>query len=163
MTGAVQFDIDDSRVLAVLARLGTPEAVAKRAERDAADSVAQNIRTTFRDETDPFGHPWAPLKKATLKRRVKRENDSTQILIDTTAMYASLEVVQTEAGATVSIGNGLPDPRAPANQFGNGRAVARPFFPIHEDGQAELPGAWAQEALLPIERALQSFLGETSA
>jgi hypothetical protein len=162
MTGAVQFDIDDSRVLAVLARLGAPEAEAKRAELDAAESVAQNIRTTFRDETDPFGHPWAPLKKATLRRREKRENFSTQILIDTTAMYASLEVLQAEAGAVVSIGNGLPDPRAPANQFGNGRAVARPFFPIHEDGQAELPGAWATDALLPIERAVKQLLGEAA-
>lgn len=161
MTEPFRIDVDDGAALAVLAGLASPAAAAelKRAERAGADVLAQNIRETFRQEADPWGRAWPHLSAKTLKRREQRNNASVQILIDSGAMFGSIHVAQNTAGSIVSAGEGLPDPRAPANQFGNGRAPARAFFPIAADGDGDdLPAAWAAQVMAPIERTAEALL-----
>lgn len=145
--------VDDREAQAKLARIA---ALAKRPPMGAiADAMEQEVRDTYRRETDPWGAPWPPHAPSTLKARRRRGSASRQKLLDTGAMFASIKREHTETTASVSVGEGLPDPRAVVNQFGNSRIPARAFLPIKSPGTATPTQTWLSIVTAPIERALE--------
>jgi phage gpG-like protein len=133
--------IDDRNLRETLAN--AKAVAAKPPMKDVATILAQGIRNAFRSETDPWGAPWPPHSPLTL-------SVSRQRLLDTGRLYASIRDEHTETSASISVGAGLPDPRATVNQFGttnagrsrNVRIPARPFFPLRDERTVSLPDQW---------------------
>ncbi len=89
---------------------------------------------SLRDETSPDGISWNPLKASTKKAK-KKHKDSILYengdLRDTLTFESSKDSAQIGLNATKG---GYPYPVV--HQFGSsdGKIVARPFMPIHNDG-----------------------------
>lgn len=144
----MRIQIDDRNLRETLAN--AKAVAAKPPMKDVATILAQGIRNAFRSEADPWGAPWPPHSPLTLARRRSRGSASRQRLLDTGRLYASIRDEHTDTSATITAGQGLPDPRAVANQFGTtnagrGRSVripARPFFPLRDERTVSLPDQW---------------------
>ena len=140
--------IDDRNLRETLAN--AKAAAAKPPMKDVATILAQGVRNAFRSEADPWGAPWPPHSPLTLAKRRKRGSASRQRLLDTGRLYASIRDEYTDTSATITAGQGLPDPRATVNQFGTANAgrsrsvriPARPFFPLRDERTASLPDQW---------------------
>lgn len=148
--------LDTSQLDAMIAKLNAAATNMTRPMRAVGRVLEQHIRQTFRDETDPWGSPWPPHSPVTLAARRSRGNASIQKLIDTAAMYDSLRSDATTRDVTVVIGEGLPDERAPANQFGaaDRNLPARPFFPIRPGNRADIPQSWWPNLIAPLDDML---------
>lgn len=157
---SLSMHLDDSDFQGTIARLS--DAAARPPMKDVATELAQHARETFRRERDPWGAPWPPHSPLTLKARRRRGNASQQRLIDSGAMYASIRDDYTDTTATVTMGEGLPDPRAVVHQFGtqtagrsrNIRIPARPVFPIRA-GSAAPPKPWWEPVFTVVSRWLR--------
>jgi phage virion morphogenesis protein len=139
------FDATIARMIAVGENPGKALAVVARI-------MEQNVRNTFRDETDPWGQPWPPHAPSTLAARRREGNTRTSLLVDKGDMFDS---IRSESGATfaqVSI-----DGPAEVHQFGTTTAgrnhavtiPARPMFPIDAP-----PDAWWDSVSPPLLDAL---------
>lgn len=128
-----------------------------------ARDLEKFVRNTFRDATDPWGVPWPELKPSTLAGR-KREGLGVAPLIAHGDMFDSIKPGSDETTAWVEMGEGLPDPRAPVQQFGNpsNRAwggpiapiPARPMFPLRHPDEESFPQEWLDTVFNPIEGVL---------
>lgn len=144
----MDIQIDDRNLRETLAN--AKAAAAKPPMKDVATILAQGIRNAFRSEADPWGAPWPPHSPLTLAKRRTRGSASRQRLLDTGRLYASIRDEHTDTSASISVGEGLPDPRATVNQFGTnnagrGRSVRippRPFFPLRDERTVSLPDQW---------------------
>lgn len=158
MNDAIAITVDDSRVKALFGRLS--EAGGSPPMRAVADELEQLARQSFHNEASPWGAPWPALSPLTLRARRRAGNANHRKLFDTGAMFGSLRSAHDRDSATVSVGEGMNDPRAVVHQFGangvgrgrNGVIPARPFLPA--DGA--LPDAWWQRVRAPVEKALEA-------
>ena len=149
--------IDDETAQAMLARVGgVPGA---KAMRQVALAMRQEVYNAFRQRAAPDGTPWPPLSPLTIAARKRRGNKSIQPLVATGDMYRSIKEASTEADATVSIGDGLPDARAWYNQFGTldagGHSPARAMLPVSRSG-AEPTAEWLARVTQPIHDAIKA-------
>ena len=150
---------DDERAQALLQRLATIVANPRGALSQSAQALDRLVRNTFEDKRDPWGQAWARHAPATTAAR-DRTNASDQILIDTGAMFATLNATADESSVSVSVGTEY----ASYQQFGdpNHRAwggpvsplPARPFLPERAPGVVDIPAPWWYEILFPIEAAI---------
>jgi len=121
------------RLVENLSELAT---VPSRASAGACEKIATLIDEQFTDGTDPYGKRWAPLTRATLKRRPWRKPPP---LTDTERMRGSVRVTPMRgSGIQITIDG---DP-SNFHQTGTVHMVARTILP---DGPA-LPESW-QEAI----------------
>lgn len=159
---AFEIKIDDAAAQALFARLEKNAKANDKAMRESALSIKQKVYETFRSARDPWGTPWQALSPLTLKARKRRGNASVQPLIDTGAMYASIEADSGAMHASVSVGGNLPDARAWYNQFG-GKAAMRPptraFLPIRSIGSVDVPEDW----IAPVREIWRKSLDEAAA
>lgn len=130
--------------------------------------LEQLVRNTFRSETDPWGQPWPPHSPVTLQARRRAGQASLQRLIDSGALYESIDRSSDTASATVFAGGGLE--YAAPQQFGNADNLAwgvapapipaRPFFPLRNPGDTEpdMPGDWIAAILEPLEANLMEAM-----
>lgn len=132
--------------------------------REVAANMEEAARDTFRKSVDPWLQPWPPHSPLTLAKRRKRSDASERLLQDSSKMFDSMRSSHDATSAEVTIGEGLPDPRAVVNQFGatnagrsrNVRIPARPFFPI-KGGAADPPETWWKQVLRPIDEVLENI------
>jgi phage virion morphogenesis protein len=87
---------------------------------DAMDGIAHDLSAKvamgFRDQKDPWGQPWAPLKPSTIRARRKgKGGGSTKILRDTGVLSNSITAQRT---GPLTIEMGTTVPYAAAHQFG---------------------------------------------
>ena len=94
--------------------------VPSQVARGASDGIAREIQAEFDAGCDPFGHPWAELKPATLDK-----GRFPPPLTDTGNMRDGV-TVQPLPGA--GIGVTIPDPGV-HHQYGTKYMAARPIFP----------------------------------
>lgn len=150
----VSITVDDTAARAMLARVGSAGTDAKTM-RKVAMAAKQQVYNAFRFQQAPDGAPWPGLSPLTIAARKRKGNASTQPLIATGAMYASVDAEGFDGEALVSVGKGLSDARAWYNQFGTSKIPARAMLP--DAGQ--LPPAW----LADIQRVTQTALAEAAA
>ena len=123
------------------------------------------VQSTFEQQRDPWGRPWAPLKQSTLNIRARRGNSSTDILLDSYNLYQSVEQSYGEDFAQVNYPGA--EEYAWVHQFGNplntlfGRGnypvPARMFMPIKGTGpRLDLPNDWVRELVKPMEDHLRN-------
>lgn len=132
--------------------VGSPATINK-----IAQALDELIRGTFRNETDPWGQPWAPLKDSTLTARQRRENFSVQMLIDTGTMYSTLSITPVPAESAVEAEIGRGAPYAEFHQFGHegGLFPARSTFPMRSRDEVAFPGDWLREVFAPLREAVE--------
>lgn len=150
---------DDERAQALLARLSAIVASPRSALTGSAQALRRLVQDTFRDERDPWGRAWTRHAFATQVAR-DRTNASSQILIDSGAMYGTIDATADDSSVSVSVGTEY----ASYQQFGNpshrawGGPVsplpARPFLPERAPGVVDIPAPWWYEILFPIEAAI---------
>jgi phage gpG-like protein len=124
--------------------------------RDVSRLMEQETRNTFRNQSDPWGHPWPPHAESTLAARRRRGNTRTSLLIDTAEMYDGIERASDASSASVTI-------PAPAEVHQDGTTTAgrshnvtippRPMFPEHH-GVADLPPGYLDRITAPLLAAL---------
>jgi phage gpG-like protein len=124
--------------------------------RTTARIMEDEARNTFRNQSDPWGHPWPPHAESTLAARRRRGNTRTSLLIDTAAMYDGIERASDASSASVTI-------PAPAEVHQGGTTTAgrshnvtippRPMFPEH-NGVADLPAGYLDRITAPLIAAL---------
>lgn len=147
--------VDDADAMAMLNKLGAVGNDPKVLKKIGL-AAKQEAYNAFRTQTAPWGTPWQALAESTLKTRARKGNHNTQPLIDTGAMYASIEAQVSGDSVLLSVGNGLPDARAWYNQFVTDNAPQRAFFPIHDAAAPANPSdEWLQRVLVaPVEAAI---------
>lgn len=129
---------------------------------NAVIALDQDVRNTFRTETDPWGQPWPALSPATLRQRLRAGHTSTSMLNVTSKLFRSLKRgVETNLRAYVSIGEGAEDRFAEVHQWGNPNNTmfghpapipARPMFPVRtRDERGDLPAEWAKRMMQPLD------------
>jgi phage virion morphogenesis protein len=126
--------------------------------RTVARLMEQEVRNTFRNEADPWGHPWPPHAESTKEARQRRGNTRTSLLVDTGAMYDGIENSSDANSASVTI-----PPPAEVHQFGTttaGRShnvtiPPRPMFPERSPGVADLPFGYLDRVTAPLVDALE--------
>lgn len=98
--------------------------------------IAQDVRTaiddSFAEQASPDGSPWAPLSRATVRRR--RGTGAPTILVDTGRLRNSIATQYTQR--SLSFGSNVV--YGGAHQFGYAprRLPARPYMPVTIDGGA---------------------------
>lgn len=113
-----------------------PELVAER----AAPKIADILEAQFELGLDPYGVPWAPLARSTLKKHGPPPlTDSHEMRDHTDAVSAGNQIIATS-----------PDP-SQFHQHGTARIPARPILPTEQGG---LPYAW-EIAILQAEAELE--------
>lgn len=125
-------------------------------------AAEQEVRQTYRDESSPWGDPWAAHSPVTLAARRRRGQSSVQKLIDTGGMYASIERQSDRNSATVSAGEwaGVHQFGNPSNlAWGRGSAPipARPSFPIRAGEKVDLTQEWIDRVTAPLESHLKEI------
>lgn len=149
----VTITLDDKDAQALLARAGALPG--EKSMRGASLAMKQEVYNAFRFQRDPSnGAAWPALKAVTLRARAKRGNHSIQPLIDTNAMYGSIEPANTATQASVTMGV-EKDARAVWNQFGTPRVPARATFPMTQT-TATPTQAWLDAVLKPIRDAVEA-------
>jgi phage virion morphogenesis protein len=150
---------------ATIARLIDLGADATKPMKVVARLMEQNVRDTFRTESDPWGRPWdphadsawPPHAPATVRARRSAGNTRTSLLIDTGAMYGSIRNDSGADFASVSM-----DGPAEVHQYGTTTAgrnnsvtiPARPMFPIDQDP----PDAWWDSVGAPLIAAVEKAM-----
>lgn len=123
------------------------------------------IQSTFEQQRDPWGRPWAPLKQSTIAIRSQRGNNSTMALLDSYNLYSSIEKTHGEDFAQIDYPGA--EEYAWVQQFGNplntlfGRGnypiPARMFMPLKGTGpRLDLPSDWVKELTKPMEDHLRN-------
>lgn len=153
----ITISVDSASADAVLARIfdfsdGSPKAMAT-----VSRVMEQNVRNTFRDETDPWGSPWPPHAPSTVDARRRSGNTRGSLLVATGEMYDSIKSESDAVSATVSM-----DGPAAVHQFGTSTAgrghsttiPARPMFPNDDDA----PDAWWASVSEPLIAALEQLV-----
>lgn len=141
----ITITVDGKAAQDMLSRI-VPTVVSDKTMRQMSLAMKQQVYNAFRFQRAPDGKAWPGLSPLTLARRAKRGNHSIQPLIDTGAMYASIEPANTASEASVTMGV-AQDARAIWNQFGTSRAPARPVFPMTESA-VNLTQAWLDGVVL---------------
>ncbi len=114
-------------------------------KRRVAEGMLDATIACFIGERSPAGVAWTPLAAATVRARKGRAG----ILYNTGAMFSTLRPVLIGGEPSVSVGDGLPDPRARVHQEGNARTPRRAYFPTNEQAS----DAWWQKVTQPIRDA----------
>lgn len=163
MGGEFNIALDATNARALFARLA--DFGADPPLLDSARALEQRVRQTFRGAADPYGNPWPAHSPVTIAARQRAKNFSTQLLIESGALYDSLHSEQIGEGAQVTIGGpgmfpGVQQDGNPNNlAWGRGYAPipARGMFPMRED-IVDLPEAWAADMLAPIATKLAEVI-----
>jgi hypothetical protein len=111
--------------------IGQLARVPSRAAASAAERIHGRLQEQFDRGVDPYGHPWAPLRPATIRR-----GRTSPPLTNTREMRDHELEVKPLPGAGIGI---TFNPEAPAlfHQKGTSRMKARPILPT-----GTLPKAW---------------------
>lgn len=143
---AIHVEFDDAEVRRALDRLQAAGADLRPAMQDIGRHLLNTTRELFRDEEDPDGAPWAPLRPAT-KRRKKRnagrilteeghlrrivmQADSDSVVVGSPLIYAGVHQFGAEKGAFSTTSKGSPIPW--------GDIAARPFLGVSSDDEREI-------------------------
>jgi phage virion morphogenesis protein len=153
--GAVTITVDRADFDASIARFLALGGDASKPLATVSRIMEEEVRNTFRNQSDPWGHPWPPHAPSTVKARERKGNTRTSLLIDTSAMYDSIERHSDATTAEVSM-----DGPADVHQFGTttaGRSHSvtippRPMFPADDDP----PEAWWDRVAEPFVTALEA-------
>jgi phage gpG-like protein len=142
-------DFDDSiaKLVALAGDASKPLAVVSRI-------MEEEVRNTFRDERDPWGHPWPPHAPSTVMARKRKGNTRTSLLIDKGDMYSSIQRTSDANSATVSMDGPAEvhqDGTTTAGRSHNVRIPPRPMFPSDDP-----PDAWWDRVQQPFVDALQA-------
>ncbi len=153
-------DADAQRIFRMLKELGGD---LSKPLRQSGRNLEQQARQGFRNESDPFGTPWAPHSPVTKQMRERRGRTGVSVLSDFGKLYGTIRSESDATSATLMIGG--PGSWAAVHQSGNpnnrmfGRArapiPARPMFPEQSQG---LPQPWLEAILDPIDRALEKAI-----
>jgi phage virion morphogenesis protein len=154
MSGMVTISVDRAAFDASVSRLLSLGRDASKQLATVSRIMEEEVRNTFRNEADPWGHPWPPHAPSTVKARERKGNTRTSLLVDTGAMYDSIERSSDATSAQVSM-----DGPAEVHQFGTttaGRShnvtiPARPMFPTDEP-----PDAWRDRVSEPFVSAFEA-------
>lgn len=111
-------------------------------------NLEQLVRTTFRLSVDPYGRRWKSLAPATILQRRKKGIQGSSPLFATGELFASID--GRASGQEASVFVGTEDRPAGKHQFGDGNIPARPFLPIDDNNDVDLPESWAVEIMQPI-------------
>lgn len=84
----LKITIDDSQLQAAFRRLKLAATDARPAFQDISEYTLRRVDSTFRDEKDWYGSPWAALKPRTIKQKQKKRQ-ITKILQATGLFRAS--------------------------------------------------------------------------
>ena len=149
----------DEQAQALFARLTSFVSNPRPAIVQSGQVLQRLVRDTFTRTTDPWGRRWQRWAPATRAAR-NRTGASGQILLDTGALFNSIDYRADADSVTVSAGT----PYAQFHQFGNpnhrawggpARPLAqRAFLPVRSPGVADIPAPWWLEILFPVELAL---------
>ena len=144
---AIHVEFDDAEVRRALDRLQAAGADLRPAMQDIGEHLLNTTRERFRDEEDPDGAPWAPLRPAT-KRRKKRNAgrilteegflrgnlvaraDSDSVVVGSPSIYAGTHQFGAKKGAFGATSKGSPIPW--------GDIAARPFLGVSHDDEREI-------------------------
>lgn len=129
-----------------------------------AVTLSRLIQSTFQEQRDPWGRPWAPLKQSTINIRASRGSSSNAILVDSGNLRDSATTSYGEDFAEVEYSGA--EEYAWVHQFGNplnqlfGRGnypvPQRMFMPIKGTGpRLDLPDQWVRELTKPMEDELR--------
>ena len=130
-----------------------------------ANSIAEDSRQNFDEQSDPWGNSWKKLAPAT-KRARRGDGGDAQILQDDGHLLSSIEGHATSDGeAVVGAGSGPSAVYAAIHQFG-GKAgrnhaatiPARPYLPVTKDG-VDLPASQEKTLMDVIQQHLETADG----
>ena len=147
MAGAsIHVEFDDAEVRRALGRLQAAGTDLRPAMQDIGEHLLNATRGRFHDEEDPEGHPWAPLRPATKKRKKRNagkilteeghlrgivmQADSDSVVVGSPFIYAGVHQFGAEQGAFGSTSRGSPIPW--------GDIPARPFLGVPDDDEREI-------------------------
>lgn len=155
--------IDDSQFTALMERVVAGMQKNPVAMRKVANQFYQFVIGTFRQQTDPWGHPWPVWADATRAARRAKKDYRVQKLIDSDKLFDSIHAEYTDTSATVFAGAGIE--YAEAQQFGTrgaGRGHSttippRAFFPMHTPQDVAFPDVWLTQVFLPIIQAMDEI------
>lgn len=116
---------------ALAANLGELKGLPSRISKRVADGISALMSAQFDAETDPYGNPWAPL----LRQTIRRKGGDSRILRRTDKLFATV-------GALPSAGAGVDLSAEDYGQFHQGGTVNMVERPIFPDGD-ELPEDWS--------------------
>jgi phage gpG-like protein len=141
---AVTITVDDKRVTDVLGKLLGALSNPHDALAEIGAVVTENVRLGFADGKDPYGRPWAPVKRGGSPLR------DTGMLMNSWAYRVD--------GDSVVVGSNRRDPKSGAyiatiHQFGRGRIPARPMLP-----EGTWPESWARDVAEVVNDYLREAL-----
>jgi phage gpG-like protein len=142
-----EFDDTISRLAALGADASKPLALVSRI-------MEEEVRNTFRNEADPWGHPWPPHAPSTVRARERKGNTRTSLLVDKGDMYDSIQRRSDANTAEVSMDGPAEvhqDGTTTAGRGHNVRIPPRPMFPDDDP-----PEAWWDRVQAPFVDALQA-------
>lgn len=152
----LQFQVDTSELDAKLARVTELATNNSKVLKEMGSALYQMVLNTFRDQTDPWGQPWADWADSTKKARQARGDYRVQKLVDTRALLNSVEVLPPDSDSiVVQAGANESEPYAAVQQFGNEKIPARPFFPMRDPSDDQnFPQDWLDNIFAPLQLAL---------
>jgi len=161
--------LKDDRVLNVFKKIRRSLIRKKAFFSVAADRLKELVESTFEQQRDPWGRPWQQLKDSTVNIRSRRGNESTEALLDSYALYGSIQSQSTDEYGEIDF-DGTED-YAWVQQFGNplnkvfgkssGPIPARPFLPLAGTNQRlSLPRDWVQSLTAPLEDSIRRAANE---
>lgn len=143
--------VDSAEALALFHRVEQKAKVPKPAMRQIGADLERKVRHSFFAEVDPWGHAWPHLSSATIDWRRSKGDFTVKSLIESGALFESIEAHLVGNDVYLEVGRGLPDPRAAVQNFGNPANLmyghpapipARVFLPINQDDTPDAPSDW---------------------
>lgn len=159
MTGAntlastrATFAVDDAAVREKLQQLKARGENLREPMASLGFAWKERIAQQFTDQTDPWGKPWEPLAKRTL--RARRDGGKDAKILRNIGLLLNSRAYRSRGGRGLDLFLGDTNRPALIHQFGGmagrGRKVripARPMMPILPSGDVDLPPAWRDELL----------------
>ncbi len=81
-----------------------------------ASDVTAKVRMGFRDQTDPWGQPWLPLKPSTIRARRKGKGGGSDKILRNSGLLSNVANAERTGPMTVELGSNLR--YAAVHQFG---------------------------------------------
>lgn len=133
----VSVELDQLTTSAIVRLLNLEPQIEKQAQRamdEAAASILQRLRETFREEVDPMGVPWVP-SKAGMKRKAL---GTGQTLFDTGTLWRSIQLATEETTPEQRV---IKTDVPYASYLQNSKSVPRVFLAVgkeHVDTMEEI-------------------------
>lgn len=154
---ALAIVMDDAPAQQLIARYVALGGDLSKPNREVSRIMRDKVIQTFREEADPWHQPWPPHAPSTIKARLRKGNTSKQLLVDTAAMYDSIDNTSDANSATVSMAGPAEVHQEGATNAGRSRSVVippRPMFPEIEDRGP--PEDWWNAVTAPYLTAIEA-------